>query len=125
MAAAARTALTRAAKLVESTLTTTTKAVQPHYEELLKRNAQYIAKEPTVEKCNELGRQFFFTNLASIPARVDIATKEYHALRELLKNWKELDGRRALELGLFAGELYCWSAVGEVIGRGSLLGYSF
>lgn len=32
--------------------------------QLLKKNAQYIAKEPTVEKCNELGRQFFFTNLA-------------------------------------------------------------
>lgn len=25
--------------------------------------------------------------------------------------------------GLFAAELYAWSCVGEVIGRGSLLGY--
>eukprot|EP00957_Ditylum_brightwellii_P023031 1738125-Ditylum_brightwellii.AAC.1 len=61
----------------------------------------------------------------SIPARVEIATKEYHALRQLMKNWRELDGKMALELGLFAGELYCWSAVGEVLGRGSLLGYQY
>jgi F-type H+-transporting ATPase subunit g len=35
-----------------------------YYKKLLENNKQYIAPEPTVQKCQELSRQLFYTRLA-------------------------------------------------------------
>lgn len=42
--------------------------VQKHgianYKQLLDKNKHYIANEPTVEKCQEISKQLFYTRLA-------------------------------------------------------------
>lgn len=35
-----------------------------YYRQLLEQNKQYIVREPTVEKCQELSKQLFYTRLA-------------------------------------------------------------
>ncbi|MBA0594057.1 hypothetical protein Gorai_010979, partial [Gossypium raimondii] len=35
-----------------------------YYKQLLEQNKQYIQEPPTVEKCNELSKQLFYTRLA-------------------------------------------------------------
>ncbi|CAA2999798.1 ATP synthase subunit g, mitochondrial [Olea europaea subsp. europaea] len=35
-----------------------------YYKQLLEQNKQYIQEPPTVEKCNELAKQLFYTRLA-------------------------------------------------------------
>nr|GMC65395.1 Transcription initiation factor TFIID subunit taf73 [Ipomoea batatas] len=37
------------------------------YKQTLEQNKQYIVEPPTVEKCNELSKQLFYTRLASVP----------------------------------------------------------
>ncbi|XP_022752193.1 uncharacterized protein LOC111300861 [Durio zibethinus] len=36
-----------------------------YYKQLLEQNKQYIQEPPTVQKCNELSKQLFYTRLAS------------------------------------------------------------
>ena len=35
-----------------------------YYRELLEKNKQYIVQPPTIEKCQELSKQLFYTRLA-------------------------------------------------------------
>jgi F-type H+-transporting ATPase subunit g len=35
-----------------------------YYKELLEKNKHYVKGEPTVEKCQELSKQLFYTRLA-------------------------------------------------------------
>lgn len=37
-----------------------------YYKQLLENNKQYIQEPPTVEKCNELSKQLFYTRLARL-----------------------------------------------------------
>lgn len=37
-----------------------------YYKQLLEQNKQYIQEPPTVEKCNELAKQLFYTRLARL-----------------------------------------------------------
>ncbi|XP_022749910.1 uncharacterized protein LOC111299152 isoform X2 [Durio zibethinus] len=37
-----------------------------YYKQLLEQNKQYIQEPPTVQKCNELSKQLFYTRLTSL-----------------------------------------------------------
>lgn len=39
----------------------------PYYKQLLENNKQYVKEPATVETCNELTKQWFYTNLARLP----------------------------------------------------------
>eukprot|EP00897_Mesotaenium_endlicherianum_P004898 jgi/Mesen1/4436/ME000225S03423 len=95
-----------------------------YYKQLLERNKQYIVGDASVEKCQELSKQFVYTNLASIPKRYESALKE---LEYLKARGSKISDIKVEELGigvLFAAEVYAWFCVGEIIGRGgTLTGY--
>lgn len=35
-----------------------------YYKQLMEQNKQYVLEPPTIEKCNELSKQLFYTRLA-------------------------------------------------------------
>ncbi|CAL9187042.1 unnamed protein product [Musa hybrid cultivar] len=89
-----------------------------YYKELLEKNKQYIVQPPSVEKCQELSKQLFYTRLASIPGRYESFWKEIDGLRHIWRNIKDLKVEEASIAALFGLELYAWSCVGEIVGRG-------
>lgn len=38
-----------------------------YYKQLMEKNKQYVKEPATVETCNELSKQWFYTNLARLP----------------------------------------------------------
>ncbi|KAH7365614.1 hypothetical protein KP509_18G037600 [Ceratopteris richardii] len=89
-----------------------------YYKNLLENNKQYIAPEPTVQKCQELSKQLFYTRLASIPGRYESFWKEVDYLKNAAKKRDDLTVEH-LGVGLlFAAECYAWFCVGEIVGRG-------
>ncbi|OEL21339.1 hypothetical protein BAE44_0017642 [Dichanthelium oligosanthes] len=95
-----------------------------YYKEVMEKNKQYVVQPPTVEKCQELSKQLFYTRLASLPGRYEAFWKELDGVKQVWKNRKEL---KVEDLGiatLFGVELYAWFCVGEIVGRGfTLTGY--
>ncbi|KAF7029725.1 hypothetical protein CFC21_041406 [Triticum aestivum] len=95
-----------------------------YYKEAMEKNKQYVVQPPSVEKCQELSKQLFYTRLASLPGRYEALWKEVDGVKQLWKNRKEL---RVEDLGiatLFGVELYAWFCIGEIAGRGfTLTGY--
>ncbi|CAD5190654.1 uncharacterized protein LOC135598006 [Musa acuminata AAA Group] len=89
-----------------------------YYRELLEKNKQYIVQPPTIEKCQELSKQLFYTRLASIPGRYDSFWKELDGVKHIWRNRKELKVEDAGIAALFGLELYAWFCVGEIVGRG-------
>ncbi|KAJ7567295.1 hypothetical protein O6H91_02G141400 [Diphasiastrum complanatum] len=95
-----------------------------YYKQLLDQNQQYIAKEPTVEKCQELSKQLFYTRLASLPGRYESFWKEIEFVKSKIKNRQDLKIEEVGVAFLFAGECYAWYCVGEIVGRGfTITGY--
>ncbi|PIN16852.1 hypothetical protein CDL12_10506 [Handroanthus impetiginosus] len=95
-----------------------------YYKELMERNKQYIQDPPTVEKCQFLGKQLFYTSLASIPGRYALLWKELDYLKHLLKHRHEVKIEYAGIGALFGLECYAWYCVGEIVGRGfTITGY--
>ncbi|XBI65613.1 hypothetical protein VPH35_045423 [Triticum aestivum] len=92
-----------------------------YHKTLMERNRQYVVDPPTVEKCQELSKQLFYTRLASIPGRYEAFWKEVDAVKLLLKNRKDLKAEQAGVAALFGIELYAWLRAGEFIGRGFTL----
>ncbi|KAM3332422.1 hypothetical protein ACQJBY_027936 [Aegilops geniculata] len=92
-----------------------------YHKTLMERNKQYVVDPPTVEKCQELSKQLFYTRLASIPGRYEAFWKEVDAVKLLLKNRKDLKAEHAGVAALFGIELYAWLRAGEFIGRGFTL----
>ncbi|EMS57443.1 hypothetical protein TRIUR3_19608 [Triticum urartu] len=92
-----------------------------YHKTLMERNRQYVVDPPTVEKCQELSKQLFYTRLASIPGRYKAFWKEVDAVKLLLKNRKDLKAEQAGVAALFGIELYAWLRAGEFIGRGFTL----
>ncbi|KAF5193822.1 Mitochondrial atp synthase subunit g protein [Thalictrum thalictroides] len=89
-----------------------------YYKKLLEENKQYIQNPPTVEKCNELSKQLFYTRLASIPGRTETFWKELDYVKNI---WKHKSEMHVPELGiatLFGLECFCWFCAGEIVGRG-------
>ncbi|CAO2176825.1 unnamed protein product, partial [Urochloa humidicola] len=95
-----------------------------YYKELMEKNKQYVVQPPTVEKCQELSKQLFYTRLASLPGRYEAFWKELDSVKQVWKNRKDL---KVEDLGiatLFGVELYAWFCVGEIVGRGfTITGY--
>ncbi|RWW33947.1 hypothetical protein GW17_00001304 [Ensete ventricosum] len=105
-----------------------------YYKELLEKNKQHIVQPPSIEKCQELSKQLFYTRLArfgfasfytiqttfncSIPGRYESFWKEIDGLRHICRNIKDLKVEEASIAALFGLELYAWSCVGEIVGRG-------
>ncbi|MCO5579158.1 hypothetical protein L7F22_033011 [Adiantum nelumboides] len=89
-----------------------------YYKNLLENNKQYIAAEPTVQKCQELSKQLFYTRLASIPGRYDAFWKELDFLKNALKRRQDFTVEDLGVATLFAAECYAWFCVGEIVGRG-------
>ncbi|KAF3970017.1 hypothetical protein CMV_006242 [Castanea mollissima] len=61
-----------------------------YYKQLLEENKQFIQEPPTVEKCNLLSKQLFYTRLASIPGRYESFWKELDYVKHLWKHRQEL-----------------------------------
>nr|DAD44471.1 TPA_asm: hypothetical protein HUJ06_002701 [Nelumbo nucifera] len=61
-----------------------------YYKQLMEQNKQYVVEPPTVEKCNLLAKQLFYTRLASIPSRYESFWKELDCVKHLWKNRQEL-----------------------------------
>ncbi|WVZ99376.1 hypothetical protein U9M48_044695, partial [Paspalum notatum var. saurae] len=91
---------------------------------LVEKNKKYIVEPPTIEKCQELSKQLFYTRLASLPGRYEAFWKELDQVKQLWKNRNDLKVEHAGVAALFGLELYAWFCAGEVVGRGfTLTGY--
>ncbi|KAJ4958134.1 hypothetical protein NE237_025245 [Protea cynaroides] len=89
-----------------------------YQKQLLEQNKKYVQEPPTVEKCNELSKQLFYTRLASIPGRTESFWKEVDYVKQLWKNRQELKVEDVGIGALFGLECYAWYCAGEIIGRG-------
>ncbi|XP_073277228.1 uncharacterized protein [Primulina huaijiensis] len=89
-----------------------------YHKQLLEQNKEYIVDPPTVEKCNELAKQLFYTRLASIPGRTESFWKELDYVKNMWKNRQELKVEDAGIAALFGLECFAWFCAGEIIGRG-------
>ncbi|TVU20476.1 hypothetical protein EJB05_36684, partial [Eragrostis curvula] len=91
---------------------------------LVEKNKKYVVDPPTIEKCQELSKQLFYTRLASLPGRYEAFWKELDQVKHLWRNRKDLNVEHAGVAALFGIELYAWFCVGEIVGRGfTLTGY--
>ncbi|KAH7519170.1 hypothetical protein FEM48_Zijuj08G0007300 [Ziziphus jujuba var. spinosa] len=107
-----------------------------YYKQLLEENKQYIQEPPTVEKCNVLAKQLFYTRLArnnmytsvamvrmvqvqiGIPGRYESFWKEVDYVKHIWKNRQELKVEDAGIAALFGLECFAWFCAGEIVGRG-------
>ena len=89
-----------------------------YHKQLLEQNKQYIQDPPTVEKCNLLAKQLFYTRLASIPGRTESFWKEVDYVKQLWKNREQLKVEDAGIAALFGIECFAWFCAGEIVGRG-------
>ncbi|KAF4371433.1 hypothetical protein CsatB_010382 [Cannabis sativa] len=89
-----------------------------YYKQLLEENKQYIQDPATVEKCNLLSKQLFYTRLASIPNRCESFKKELDYVKQMWKNRQELKVEDAGIAALFGLECFAWFCAGEIVGRG-------
>ncbi|XP_073300851.1 uncharacterized protein [Primulina huaijiensis] len=95
-----------------------------YYKQLLEKNKKYIQEPPTVETCQLLGKQLFYTRLASIPSRYESLWKELDHVKQMLKRRQELKVEDAGIAALFGLECFAWFCAGEIIGRGfTITGY--
>ncbi|XP_061347647.1 uncharacterized protein LOC133293126 [Gastrolobium bilobum] len=96
-----------------------------YYKQLLEENKQYIQEPPTVEKCNLLAKQLFYTRLASIPGRYESFWKELDHAKHSWKNRQELKVEDVGSAALFGLECFAWFCAGEIVGRGfTFTGYN-
>ncbi|CAL9009835.1 unnamed protein product [Prunus brigantina] len=89
-----------------------------YYKQLVEQNKHHIQEPPTIEKCQTLAKQLFYTRLASIPGRYEACWKEADSLKNALINRQELNVENAGLAALFGLECYAWFCGGEIIGRG-------
>ncbi|KAF0898524.1 hypothetical protein E2562_008119 [Oryza meyeriana var. granulata] len=95
-----------------------------YYKEVMEKNKQHVVQPSTVEKCQELSKQLFYTRLASLPGRYEAFWKELDGVKQVWKNRKELTVEDLGIVTLFGVELYAWFCVGEIVGRGfTITGY--
>ncbi|KAL5057026.1 hypothetical protein RYX36_028630 [Vicia faba] len=95
-----------------------------YYKLLMEQNKHYIQEPPTVEKCQSLAKQLFYTRLASIPHRYDVLRKELEYAKNIMKNKQDLNLENAGYAALFGLECFAWFCGGEIVGRGfTVTGY--
>ncbi|KAG9158891.1 hypothetical protein Leryth_025031 [Lithospermum erythrorhizon] len=89
-----------------------------YYKQLMEQNKKYVQEPATVEKCNELSKQLFYTRLASIPVRYEAFWKEVDYVKHVWKNRHDLKVEDAAIAALFGLECFAWYCAGEIVGRG-------
>ncbi|WCJ29572.1 Mitochondrial ATP synthase subunit G protein [Euphorbia peplus] len=89
-----------------------------YYKQVLEQNKNYIHEPPTVETCNLLSKQLFYTRLASIPERYEAFQKEVEYVKQLWKNKQDMKVEEATIAALFGLECFGWFCAGEIVGRG-------
>ncbi|KAK1377718.1 putative Hydrogen-transporting ATP synthase, rotational mechanism [Heracleum sosnowskyi] len=89
-----------------------------YYKQLMEQNKQYIQEPATIEKCNELAKQLFYTRLASVPGRYEAMRKEIDYVKQLWKNRQDMKVENLGIAALFGIECYAWYCAGEIVGRG-------
>ncbi|KAK4412596.1 hypothetical protein Salat_2906700 [Sesamum alatum] len=86
-----------------------------YYKQLMEKNKQYIQDPPSVETCQLLANQLFYTRLASIPGRYEAFWKELDSVKQLLKRRNELKIEDAGIVALFGIECFAWFCAGEIV----------
>ncbi|GAB4852743.1 hypothetical protein Ancab_016952 [Ancistrocladus abbreviatus] len=89
-----------------------------YHKQLLEQNKEFIQEPPTVEKCNLLAKQLFYTRLSSIPGRYELFKKEIDSREAVVE--KPAQDLKVEDVGiavLFGLECYCWFCAGEIVGR--------
>ncbi|THU46461.1 hypothetical protein C4D60_Mb09t05200 [Musa balbisiana] len=92
-----------------------------YYKELMEENKRHVVQPPTIEKCQELSKQLFYTRLASIPGRYESFWKELDGMKHIWRNRKDIKVEDVGIAALFGLELHLArvrSCVGEIVGRG-------
>jgi len=124
MAAAVRARAQQIAQQVQKTLgplyeSSEKNAVQ-QYKKLMAANQQYVVKD--AEAADKLLKQYVYTNLARIPHGVEASQKELATVKTKFSKVSEMPLTELGTYALFAGEVYAWFCVGEIVGRGFSLG---
>ncbi|KAK9683863.1 hypothetical protein RND81_10G170100 [Saponaria officinalis] len=95
-----------------------------YYKQMLEENKGFIQEPPTVETCNRLAKQLFYTRLASLPVRREALRKEVEQVKQAWKNRKEMKVEEVGVAALFGLECFAWFCAGEIVGRGfTVTGY--
>ncbi|KAL9227258.1 hypothetical protein vseg_002971 [Gypsophila vaccaria] len=95
-----------------------------YYKQMIEQNKEYIQEPPTVETCNRLAKQLFYTRLASLPGRREALWKEVEQVKQAWKNRKEMKVDEVGVAALFGLECFAWFCAGEIVGRGfTITGY--
>ncbi|GAB4842839.1 hypothetical protein Ancab_012816 [Ancistrocladus abbreviatus] len=89
-----------------------------YYKQLLEQNKEFIQEPPSVEKCNLLAKQLFYTRLASVPGRRELFWKEVDYVKQLWKNKQDLKVEDVGVAAVFGLECFAWFCAGEIVGRG-------
>ncbi|MED6107214.1 hypothetical protein PIB30_012052 [Stylosanthes scabra] len=107
---------------LQSKVTEASQVVAKHggsfYKVLLEQNKHYIQDPPTIEKCQTLAKQLFYTRLASIPLRYNSFLKEVEYAKNIVKNRHDLNIEDVGFGALFGLECFAWFCGGEIVGRG-------
>ncbi|WCJ39587.1 Mitochondrial ATP synthase subunit G protein [Euphorbia peplus] len=100
------------------------KNARAFYKKLMEDNKHYVKDPPTVERCQLLSNQLFYTRLASIPKRYEAFWEEVESLKNLMKSKPKINIENGGVVALFGIECYAWFCGGEIIGRGfKITGY--
>ena len=91
------------------------------YDQMMAANKEYVVADAVA--ADKLAKQWFFTRMSQIPAGMRASEAELGALKGKLRSWKEMKAEEMMVLAAFGAELYAWFAIGEVVGRGSIVGY--
>nr|XP_043618635.1 uncharacterized protein LOC122590499 [Erigeron canadensis] len=96
-----------------------------YFKQMMEQNKHFVQEPATVEKCNELSKQLFYTRLASIPKRKEAFWKELNYYAKGVCKPKEENHIEKVGIATLLGlECFAWFYAGKVIGRGfTLTGY--
>ncbi|KAG0569068.1 hypothetical protein M758_6G059300 [Ceratodon purpureus] len=109
---------------LQTRVATVTETVAKYNKRVLEKNKHYVADNPTIEKCQELSKQLFYTRLASLPVRYNEMWKELDHLKAKLTHRNDLELEDLGVSILFLVECYGWFCMGEIVGRGgTVTGY--
>uniref|UniRef100_A0A803LR21 Mitochondrial ATP synthase subunit G protein n=2 Tax=Chenopodium quinoa TaxID=63459 RepID=A0A803LR21_CHEQI len=89
-----------------------------YYKQMLEQNKEHIQEPPTVETCNRLAKQLFYTRLASLPGRREALRKEVDQVKQAWQNRKDVKVEELGVAALFGLECFAWYCAGEIVGRG-------
>ncbi|XP_057516412.1 uncharacterized protein LOC130797712 [Amaranthus tricolor] len=89
-----------------------------YYKQMIEQNKEHIQEPATVETCNRLAKQLFYTRFASLPGRREAFWKEVEQVKQVWKNRKDVKVEEVGIATLFGLECFAWFCAGEIVGRG-------